>query len=532
MSIRLKILLACMILLLCIVSLGLFSRGQQNQLSDAAKDTYDNAFMGVNYARKAQIDFIRFIAAHGEKSPVTEDEKAILGKGLDDLDVAIERAMTEKARTVAKSARGKIVDLQTQTKTAVEASSIEDIDKTLTKLTERYATDGLNYREHVDDLIEKSNKLLTYAIAFASLLSALIAFFLIRAVVPPLRQAVKISNSIAEGNLDNVIVAKGKSETALLLQSLAVMQSSISDNLDQVKAQTAEIERQAQRRAVQQTKTDNAITVFRGTADEALGTVSKAAEIMQMSSRAMSSTADETSKRVATVAAASEEAATNVQAVASAAEELSASYNEVSLRIKQSAAIASEAQSQAIQTNEMIDGLAIAAQHIGEVVNLISGIAGQTNLLALNATIEAARAGEAGKGFAVVASEVKSLANQTAKATEDIRSQVSAMQDATSKAVTVIQAISETITKMNEISGAVSLSVEQQMDATKEIARNVQQTAVGTTEVSANIGSVAAAANETGEAATDVLTVSERLAEQANVLRNAVDAFFKEIQTS
>ena len=560
MSIRLRILLACLVFLLCTIGLGLFSFYQQNLLSDVAKNIYDNAFMGVNYARKSQLDFSFFVLGHHDPASLSNDDRDHLQNVTDDLDVAIERAMTDKARAMAKDMRGKISAAHDQTTGAIDAAAITDITDGLNKLSNRFASDGLNFRDHVDDLMKQGSRATLIAVSITLAFVLAIAILLIRAIVPPLRQAVKIANAIAEGQLDNKIAAKGRSETSRLMQALSVMQTSIADNLRRVNEQAAQVEqqsaeiadslklareqsmlaeeqsfemqRQATDRAAQAKKTDSAIQSFQMTADEALGTVAKAAEIMQISSRAMSTAAGQTSQRVESVMRASDLAATNVQTVASAAEELSASFGEVAQQIRQSAAIANEATRQAEETNHIIESLATAAQRIGEVVGLINDIASQTNLLALNATIEAARAGDAGRGFSVVANEVKSLANQTAKATEDIGSQVTTMQSATAQAVNAIRMISETIAKMNDISGIVSASIEQQTEATHEIARNVQQAAAGTSEVSSNISSVAISANETGETASEVLTVSERLAKQSDKLTQAVTDFFEQLKAA
>ena len=258
--------------------------------------------------------------------------------------------------------------------------------------------------------------------------------------------------------------------------------------------------------------------------------VSSSATEMQGSAQSMSSTAEETSRQSTAVAAASEEASTNVQTVASAAEELSNSVEEVGRQVGQSNKIAQNAVEEAQRTNDKVQGLAEAAQKIGEVVNLINDIASQTNLLALNATIEAARAGEAGKGFAVVASEVKSLANQTAKATEEIAAQIGAIQAATTDAVSAIQGIGSTIGEISEISTAIATAVEQQSAATKEIAANVQQAAAGTQEVSENISGVTQAASETGEAAGQVLGAAQELSKQSEALREQVDSFLIEVR--
>jgi len=182
--------------------------------------------------------------------------------------------------------------------------------------------------------------------------------------------------------------------------------------------------------------------------------------------------------------------------------------------------------------NQMVNGLAGASQKIGEIVALINDIADQTNLLALNATIEAARAGEAGKGFAVVASEVKNLATQTAKATEDIRVQITGVQSATQDAVKAIDSIGSTIGEINQIVTTIAAAVEEQGAATKEIARNVEETAKGTREVSANIGGVTQAANGTGVAASQVLTVARALSGQSSDLRKFVDEFLTEVKAA
>ena len=273
--------------------------------------------------------------------------------------------------------------------------------------------------------------------------------------------------------------------------------------------------------------TDN----FESNVKTVVESVASASTEMEISARTLSATAEEASSQSTAVAAASEEASTNVQTVAAAAEQLAQSVEEVGRQVQQSSTIASNAVSEAQKTNEEVEGLATAAEKIGEVVGLINDIASQTNLLALNATIEAARAGDAGKGFAVVATEVKSLADQTATATEDISSQISAIQNATENAVKAIKGISGTIGELSEISSAIASAVEEQSAATREIAQSVEQAAAGTADVSQNITGVTSGAQQTGDASAQVLEAASELSKQAETLRSQVDGFLVEVRS-
>ena len=256
-----------------------------------------------------------------------------------------------------------------------------------------------------------------------------------------------------------------------------------------------------------------------------LGAVKTASTTMEGTAQGMAATAEETSRQATHVAAAAEEASANVQTVAAATEELSSSIAEISRQVSQANAIAANASSEAERTNNQVKSLADAAQKIGEVVALITDIAEQTNLLALNATIEAARAGDAGKGFAVVASEVKNLANQTARATEEIGAQIAGIQTATGDAVVAIQGIARTIAEVSEAASAIAAAVEEQGAATREIARNVEEASRATADVSSNIAGVNTAASDTGESATEVMNATRKLLDQSEVLRREVEDF-------
>jgi len=253
--------------------------------------------------------------------------------------------------------------------------------------------------------------------------------------------------------------------------------------------------------------------------------LSSGAMELQATAQSMSVTAAQTNRQAACVAAAAEEASAGVQTVASAAEELSASIHEISCQVAHSSKITGKAVEDARRTDTIVRALADGAQKIGDVVQLITGIAAQTNLLALNATIEAARAGDAGKGFAVVASEVKSLAGQTAKATEEIGAQIRQIQDATVEAVQAIRAIGATIDEVNVIASNIAVAIGEQGTATAEIARNVQRTASSAQAVTATIMGVGEAANGTGNAADQVLGAASSLSQQTERLTSEVSTF-------
>ena len=372
-------------------------------------------------------------------------------------------------------------------------------------------------------------RLLLIAIAGASVgIAAVIAVFAIGGSVVRRLSVLRASMAeIARGDLDAAIPQGGQDEIAEMATALTVFR----DNGRAARALEARAE--TERRDMAERRRAELVTLaagFEASVQGVVNSVSGAARAMQQTAGTLVATAEETTRQAATVSAASTHASGNVETLAAAAEELAASTSEIGRQVTESARVAVQAVDETERSNARIQDLAAAARKIGDIVELINHIASQTNLLALNATIEAARAGEAGKGFAVVASEVKSLAGQTAQATEEIAGQVRGIQDATQGAVAAIEEISRTIGRISEIATAAAAAVEQQDATTREIARNVQQAAIGTREVSANIAGVTEAAGETGSAASVVLTAAAELTGEADTLRREVDRFLSGVR--
>ena len=334
---------------------------------------------------------------------------------------------------------------------------------------------------------------------------------------------------LSDGDLEAEIYRSSqRDEIAAMANSLQIFRESMVEaralSADQDKDRTAKAERASRMEA--------RILEFEATVRSALESLQASANSMQETAQSMAATADQSSALVSAVASAAEETSVNVQTVSSGTEELSSSISEIGRQVITSAQIARKAVDEAGATDATMQGLAENASRISVVVDLIQVIASQTNLLALNATIEAARAGEAGRGFAVVASEVKSLANQTAKATEEIRAQIASMQQVTTSAVGAIRNIGETIAEINEVTTAIAAAVEEQGAATREIARNIQHAAGGTAEVSSNIVGVSTASGEAGMAAAEVLNASVGLRREADLLRSEIDAFLSNIRAA
>jgi methyl-accepting chemotaxis protein len=371
--------------------------------------------------------------------------------------------------------------------------------------------------------------MLAVILGIAVIMGIAISFYLVRDVSSAIASIVTTMQALGKGDLGAEVPHQGaKTEIGAMADTLQVFKEALIAKKAADEAAAADAEAKIERGR----RVDAITSSFEAMIGEIVQTVSSASTQLEASAGTLSSTAERSQQLTTTVAAASEEASTNVQSVASATEELSSSVNEISRQVQESARMATDAVGQARVTNDRVSELSKAASRIGDVVELISTIAGQTNLLALNATIEAARAGEAGRGFAVVASEVKALAEQTAKATGEIGQQITGIQAATQESVNAIKEISGTIEKLSEISSTIAAAVEEQGAATQEISRNVQQAAQGTQQVSANITDVQRGATETGSASSQVLSAAQLLSGDSNRLKHEVGKFLESVRAA
>lgn len=364
------------------------------------------------------------------------------------------------------------------------------------------------------------------AVALGLLFAALVG----RAISRPIVAMTDAMGSLAEGDLETVIPARGRKDE---IGEMSIAVQVFKDNaVEKVRLEAEQATRDknlAEEKHQAQLKLADDLE---NSVKSVIQTIAGAATEMQATAEGMTATAQQAGQQSTAVAGATERASENVQTVAAASEELSSSITEISRQVSGSREVTENAQATSKNATETIQKLADMAQKVGEVVSLITDIASQTNLLALNATIEAARAGEAGKGFAVVASEVKSLANQTAKATEDISAQITGMQTATEDSVKAIEDIRQVIDKLGETSTSIAAAVEEQSASTQEISRNAQQAADGTLEVSSNIGSVQTAVTETGAAAQEVLSAASELSQQSESLDQQMDKFLDSIRAA
>ena len=376
----------------------------------------------------------------------------------------------------------------------------------------------------------QTGNLFIFTAVFAVIVLSAIGLMVARSTIRSIQDIAQATIKVAKGDMtvDLVALERGD-ELKAIVASLQDFKDHLAE-VEKMREENAGLEEKAEsdRREAMIAMADT----FELAVQRAVDEVSDTASNLESEATTMKTIAASASSNVNNVTSASTQSSQNVQTVAAASEELAASFVEISRQVEQAAVVSKDASDQAEKTDTQVGQLSEMANHIGSVVEVIRDIAAQTNLLALNATIEAARAGEAGKGFAVVASEVKGLANQTAKATEDITSQVETMQGTTLDTVEAIKAISLTIKQIDEISSTIASAVTEQQSATSEISRSVQSAAASSSEVNLGMDSLRDASEQTGSAAANVLDSSKTVAERSVDLRNEVAKFLGEMRAS
>lgn len=384
-------------------------------------------------------------------------------------------------------------------------------------------------KEAMAPVVSMRNQLIAQLLVVLAIITG-IGIMIGRSISRPVVQMTSAMGGIADGNNDVDVPSRDRADE---IGEMATAVQVFKDNA--IRMEKMRIEQQEAEERAEKEKRDQMHALaddFESKVGTIVETVSASATELQSTAESMTAISEETSRQSTTVASASEQASANVNNMASATNELGSSISEISAQVQRQADMAAQAAAAASTSNEQVRNLAEQAEGIGEVVELINGIAAQTNLLALNATIEAARAGEAGRGFAIVAGEVKELANQTATATEEISKQISQVQEQTGSTVDSIRLINDQIEAMNDVSTAVAAAIEEQDTATREIGRNSQEASDGTRLVSEAIAGVTQAATEAGQSASGVLDASSGLSREAESLAAEVEAFIARVRAA
>jgi len=548
-SIRSKVISAFSVVLLGTIGLGLFGMSRTAEVNNAALDIRDNwapAASGLSKLLTAMEEFrlrecrviIQALSGDAVDKNIFDTAKAAADKAYKDYQPLIARGTEDErlmqqfgvawSNSVANSDKILALVAKGETKASVDfflgedRKAYEEAKKPLVA-DMLFNENGSKAAANHGTETYASAWLLTIVALIATVLLGIVASFaIIAGVASPIRRITGVVNRLASGDRAIMVAdAERGDEVGTLARALQVFKDAMIRA--EAMAATQESDRQAkEHRAL---ALEQLVRSFEGKVAVMVKSLAGAATEMQATSNAMAATAEQTNQRSSVVATAAEQTSVNVQTVATATEELSASVREIGQQVTTSRDIAARALSESADTASTVRLLSESTQRIGAVAQMISSIAGQTNLLALNATIEAARAGDAGKGFAVVASEVKSLANQTAKATGDIHGQINEVQELTAKTVSAIENMGRTISEMADIAITISAAIQEQGAATQEIARSANEAAKGTEDVTNNIGGVREATATTGASANQILASAADLSKQAEDLNSEVGSF-------
>jgi methyl-accepting chemotaxis protein len=550
MSIRYKIFGVFSILIVLACGLAFYGIRGISSSGDLVVRLYDGPLMGINHARsahaslnEARLMMQRGLIGGAPVETVARLEK-LVGSIFEDLKIVRERVQSPNAKAaleqaesrtrawsndglkILKPAAGGLTEIPTQFSLAQKG---DEAVAALDDLVETVAAFGFDYRTEAEaSVAEARTTMLGIAIGTA-LIGLALAVAFAYSMSKPISAAMRIAERVAAGNFTDQINMRRRDELGRLLKSLAVMQASLKARADEELVLKSSKDQTHAEQVNRRQRIEAEIETFRSSVTSVLTNTDRMTGELTETAETLSSIARAAGEQSVATASTADATSTNVQTVATATSQLGESVHAIKGQINDATAIVQRASGMASVANDTMGALATSAQHIDEVVGFIRTIAGQTNLLALNATIEAARAGEAGRGFAVVASEVKALAIQTAKATEEISSQIAEVQSATKRAVDNVGAIADIMKDIDSFTATIAEAVGQQNAATSEISRNIGQAAAGTASVAQSIAGTAAASEDTNRSADLVLTTAKDLSQQAAELRLSVDRFLANV---
>jgi methyl-accepting chemotaxis protein len=550
MSIRYKILAVFSIVIALMGGLVFYGIHGISSAGSMVMRLYDGPLMGINHARsahamlnEARLTVQRGLSDGASNETVAKFEK-LLADAFADLSIVRERVQTPNVKEALERAESgirkwsdgvlKILKptpaglTEIPTTFAIAQQSSEAV-AAIDDLVEQVAAYGFDFRAQSDMEVKTVRATMLTIAGATALVGLLLAIAFAYSLSKPIFASMKVAERVAAGNFADHIEVRRSDELGRLLRSLAVMQASLKARADEDLALMSAKDQTHADQVSRRQRVEAEIEVFRSTFSSVISNTNRMTAELTETAQTLSTIAHEAGQQSIETASTADATSANVQTVATAARQLGQSVWAIKSQITDAASIVQRATGMASQANDTIGVLANSAQHIDEVVGFIRTIAGQTNLLALNATIEAARAGESGRGFAVVASEVKALAIQTAKATEEISSQIAEVQSATRLAVDNVGAIAGIMAEIDAFTATIAAAVGEQNVATTEISENIGQAAAGTASVAQSIAGTAAASEDANRSADQVLATARELSQQATNLRESVDRFLANV---